>query len=76
MKMIAFTITLLIISDYLGPCCAAGATVCSRAFMVIRKSFGCPFGSNECSKYCKEKKAQKGGYCTGRFKENCVCFRN
>ncbi|XP_037570444.1 defensin BmKDfsin4-like [Dermacentor silvarum] len=76
MKMIAFTITLLIISDYLGPCCAARATVCSRAFMVIRKSFGCPFGSNECSKYCKEKKAQKGGYCTGRFKENCVCFRN
>ncbi|KAL3231840.1 hypothetical protein MRX96_023228 [Rhipicephalus microplus] len=76
MKMIIFTITLLMISEYVWPFDAKSSPICSRAFMVVRKSFGCPFGSNECSKYCKEKKAQKGGYCTGRFRENCVCFRN
>ncbi|XP_077565030.1 defensin-like [Haemaphysalis longicornis] len=76
MKALPILVTAVILSVYLGPGSAKARGLCSRAYMIVRKSFGCPFGSGECSKFCKEAKAQEGGYCAGKLKESCVCFKN
>uniref|UniRef100_A0A0K8RF99 Putative defensin n=1 Tax=Ixodes ricinus TaxID=34613 RepID=A0A0K8RF99_IXORI len=41
----------------------------------VRRGFFCPL-NGPCHRHCRHELRRRGGYCGGRWKLMCICFRN